>query len=318
MKFSVLISNYNYGSFVIEAVESVLGQTYPASEIIVVDDGSTDDSVARLRKNFGHRPEVKIIEQRNQGQVMAFVTALEVATGDILCLLDADDLYKENYLEVLNEHYLTHPEVDLTFCAIDSDGPPAFNRNLVWLQPTRDYDYGFTALIAYFGDLVWLGNVTTTLSLRPRLARVAQLREAAEKIYIQRGVDDVLLFAASLLGARKYYLHQPLVKYRYHGNNISLHRLSRPEAAFAYQVIGLSWITHYRERCGIRDNMYAHLEKELELVPDPLPEHVAFYRNVIANEVARRAPAPQPPPTRPGTLRRLERGFRNWRKSVFS
>ncbi len=65
MRTSCLINNYNYGHFVEEAVASALAQSHPPTEILIVDDGSTDDSVERLRRRYGSQPHVRIIEQAN-------------------------------------------------------------------------------------------------------------------------------------------------------------------------------------------------------------------------------------------------------------
>lgn len=86
-KFSILISNYNYGAYVGAAIESALGQTWSQVEVIVVDDGSTDDS----RDVIARYPAVKAIHQENQGQCVAIRRALEAATGDLVITLDSDD-----------------------------------------------------------------------------------------------------------------------------------------------------------------------------------------------------------------------------------
>lgn len=86
---SVLIPNYNCAAFVAEAVDSVLAQTYPNVEIIVVDDGSTDDSVNILRQ-YGDR--ITLIQQANEGLASARNQGLRAASGDFLALFDADDI----------------------------------------------------------------------------------------------------------------------------------------------------------------------------------------------------------------------------------
>jgi glycosyltransferase involved in cell wall biosynthesis len=91
-KFSVVIDNHNYGRFLKEALDSVLAQEpYGAAvEIIVVDDGSTDDSREILAS---YAPRVKALLQARQGQATAFNNGLAAAGGDIVCLLDSDDVF---------------------------------------------------------------------------------------------------------------------------------------------------------------------------------------------------------------------------------
>lgn len=89
MFVSVLINNFNYGRFLGACIESALTQTYPDIEVIVVDDGSTDDSVL-IAKSFADR--VVLIEQANTGQGGAYNAGFARAKGDIIIFLDADDL----------------------------------------------------------------------------------------------------------------------------------------------------------------------------------------------------------------------------------
>ena len=86
---AVVINNYNLERFLGAAVESVLSQVEPPDEILVVDDGSTDGSRARLA-TYGSN--VRVIHQENQGQAGAFNTGLANVTSDVVMILDADDL----------------------------------------------------------------------------------------------------------------------------------------------------------------------------------------------------------------------------------
>ena len=87
---SILINNYNYGRFLTEAIDSAIAQTYSHIEIIVVDDGSTDNS-HDIIASYGTKI-VPIIKQ-NGGQASAFNTGFAASHGDIICFLDADDLF---------------------------------------------------------------------------------------------------------------------------------------------------------------------------------------------------------------------------------
>jgi glycosyltransferase involved in cell wall biosynthesis len=94
---SVVIPAYNYGHYVTEAVDSVLAQTYPNVEIIVVDDGSTDETPDRLKPYLG---KIVYIRQENQGLSAARNTGIRHARGEWIGLLDADDLWHPGKLEV--------------------------------------------------------------------------------------------------------------------------------------------------------------------------------------------------------------------------
>jgi glycosyltransferase involved in cell wall biosynthesis len=92
---SVVIPNYNYGRYLGQAIDSVLAQTYPRLEVIVVDDGSTDDSVGVLTK---YASRVRWIRQRNQGVSAARNQGIREANGDLIGFLDADDLWNPDKL----------------------------------------------------------------------------------------------------------------------------------------------------------------------------------------------------------------------------
>ena len=93
---SVIIPAYNHARFVGEAVESVLLQTAASREVIVVDDGSTDDT-ARVLAGFGGR--IRVIRQPNRGVAAARNAGAALASGDVLTWLDADDTWWPRKLE---------------------------------------------------------------------------------------------------------------------------------------------------------------------------------------------------------------------------
>lgn len=113
VRFSVVIPNYNREVMVCDAVDSVLAQTYPAFEIIVVDDGSSDHSVKRLAERFGNK--IVLIVQQNSGVSTARNAGVEAATGDYICYLDSDDLWRKDKLELMAYCIKINPEAGLVF-----------------------------------------------------------------------------------------------------------------------------------------------------------------------------------------------------------
>ena len=104
---SVIIGNYNYGYFLAEAIESVLQQTYRHFELIVVDDGSTDNS-REVIESYGE--QVVAIFQPNKGQGEAFNVGITKAQGEIICFLDADDYYHPDKLNKIVSGFCNHPQ----------------------------------------------------------------------------------------------------------------------------------------------------------------------------------------------------------------
>lgn len=97
---SIIINNYNYGHFLREAIESALNQTYPHTEVIVVDDGSIDNS-REIIAEYGDR--IVPVLKENGGQASAFNAGFAVSRGDIIIFLDADDeLFPDTVRKIVN------------------------------------------------------------------------------------------------------------------------------------------------------------------------------------------------------------------------
>ncbi|MEM2351977.1 MAG: glycosyltransferase [Thermoproteota archaeon] len=95
MKTSVIICTYNYARFLLQCLESVLNQTRLPDEVIVVDDGSTDETPQVVRRYRG----VRYIWQEHGGKAAAFNRGFEASIGDIICHLDADAFWLPNKME---------------------------------------------------------------------------------------------------------------------------------------------------------------------------------------------------------------------------
>lgn len=107
---SVLIANYNYANYISEAIESVLCQTYPHFEVIVCDDGSTDNSCEIIKQYIQRDSRVKLVQQQNGGVASALNRAFSESKGLIFCLLDADDYYSPEKLDRVVQAFIAHPE----------------------------------------------------------------------------------------------------------------------------------------------------------------------------------------------------------------
>jgi glycosyltransferase involved in cell wall biosynthesis len=95
---SVIIRSHNYGRYLPEAIDSALSQTYPSLEVIVVDDGSTDDSVAAAAR-YGDR--IHLLTQANEGVERASNRAVTESHGELISFLDADDAFEPTYVATL-------------------------------------------------------------------------------------------------------------------------------------------------------------------------------------------------------------------------
>lgn len=109
---SVIIPAYNAAAYVAEAVDSVLAQDYPAVEVIVVNDGSKDDTLEVL-KRYGER--IRVIDQANAGPPRARNAGLAAVRGEFVAFLDADDVWLPTKLSAQVAHLQAHPDVGTVF-----------------------------------------------------------------------------------------------------------------------------------------------------------------------------------------------------------
>lgn len=99
-KVSVVVPLYNAEKYVGRCIESILSQTFKEIEVIVVDDGSTDNGVNAVRETAGGDPRLKIIRQKNAGAGVARNRGMEKATGDYFLFWDSDDFFEPNAIEL--------------------------------------------------------------------------------------------------------------------------------------------------------------------------------------------------------------------------
>lgn len=118
---SVIIPNYNHARFLSDAISGVLGQTYQNFEIIVVDDGSTDNS-REVAEQFDDK--IQYIYQRNAGLSAARNTGIRAAKGSLIGVLDADDMYEPTFISTLVAVLESNPDADGVYCGyqfVDQD-----------------------------------------------------------------------------------------------------------------------------------------------------------------------------------------------------
>ncbi len=204
---SVVTASYNMGQYVCEAVDSVLAQDYPAVEIIVVDDGSTDDTQAVLSR-YADDPRVTVIRQENMGQTVAKNRGLAAARGDLIGFCDADNRWLPGKLARQVPILLARPEVGVVYGElqlIDGEGNP--------LPPpgTRRHSGRIT------GKLL-IDNFVTFNTTLTRMETVRALGGFDENL---RMAIDYDLWLRISLEHEFLYLPEPLVAYRIWGGQMS-------------------------------------------------------------------------------------------------
>ena len=205
MLVSVIITNYNYGRFLGEAIDSVLAQSHAEVECVVVDDGSTDDSRAVIEA----RPGVVAIFKQNGGQAKALKTGLEAAKGEIVISLDSDDYLFPDACEQVVAAWA--PGVSCLNYRLAVNADPA----LSWpAEPFLDQGHqAFLAANGYYPSPPMSGNAFDRNYAREVLSRADHLDGD--------GVDAYLLYSAPFFG-RIAHVDKALGVYRTHGGNVSM------------------------------------------------------------------------------------------------
>jgi len=111
---SVYIVNRNYGRYIEKSIESVLKQTFKQWELIIIDDGSKDNSKQIIEK-YKILPRVTVVYQENKGLNVSNNVALRLANGQYIMRVDADDYLDENALSIMFQKMETKPELALVF-----------------------------------------------------------------------------------------------------------------------------------------------------------------------------------------------------------
>lgn len=259
--FAVVVTSYNYRGFVAEAIDSALAQTRAPAQIIVVDDGSTDGSAEFLRERYGDDPRVTLLCGSNGGQLIAFQRGIAASSSDVICFLDADDRWEPDYLARIGEIYDRRRDVDFVFSDISLFGDE--QRTIGFAR--EPLDLGYTAVSTYVLTY-WYGAPTSALSLRTTWAqRTLDLPEGFRQNW-RLSADNCLVYGASILGARKYYLPTGSVGYRIHGNN-GWWSNRGPASNYFNRLRSRALINHYAQVAGIDESCIELAKLEYKTKP---------------------------------------------------
>ena len=224
---SVIIPAYNCARYLPVAIESVLQQTYPATEIIVIDDGSTDETPEVLLRY----PSVIAIRQSNCGLSNARNQGIRRCSGEFVALLDGDDIWPETKLRDQMTFMLEHPEIGVLF------GDARRFADNGWTEPTLFTRYSLDA--AFFGsDYLVVDPVKKLLPMNfipvgTALARKRCLLEAGLFDENFRRVEDWDIWLRIALQAKFAYSRKVWKLKRSHDSNLSNNTEAMTIAAIA-------------------------------------------------------------------------------------
>lgn len=222
---SVIIPTYNYACYVIKAIQSCFEQTYDKIEVIVVDDGSTDETSTVLAE-FGKN--IKVIYQDNQGVSVARNTGLKHVEGDFITFLDADDYFTKDSIEVRINILLKTPDVGIVVSDkyIQRPGQQdlSYNPNF---RKDKISDKFYKDLL-----LKKLPFATGAALIRAELAKQFQF-----PVNITHG-EDIAYFVKIFFAAKGYYLAKPTtVTFRHPGSSrYNFDKIKKQEMALVQTI----------------------------------------------------------------------------------
>jgi glycosyltransferase involved in cell wall biosynthesis len=210
-RVSIVITNHNYARFLGDAIESALRQTHPDSEVVVVDDGSTDDSLAVIQRY----PDVIPVVQPNLGQAAAFNAGLARASGDVLIFLDADDMLDSDTAQTVAATFGHEPRVVKVMYRlriVDESGSPSGELKPPNHLPLRSGD--LTRYVLHFPfDMTWMATSGNAFR-KSALTRILPVPEQDYPICADYYLSHLTLLLGDVL-----FLDQVGGSYRVHGAN---------------------------------------------------------------------------------------------------
>lgn len=212
LSVDVVVDNYNYGQYLPAAIASARAQTHPRVRVIVVDDGSSDDSRAVLE---GLGDEVTVVLKENGGQASALNAGFELCEGDVVIFLDADDTLEPTAAAAAAAVFAADPEavkVQFRTEVIDAEGKRTGRIKPAEHLPLPGGDVR-AAELAYPFDLVWMATSANAFR-STALRRIMPMPEEP----FRSCADWYLVHLTALLG-RVVSLQQVLGCYRLHGAN---------------------------------------------------------------------------------------------------
>jgi glycosyltransferase involved in cell wall biosynthesis len=208
VKVSVIVPVYNGEKYIREAIDSILNQSYKDFEVIVIDDGSIDNTLSIVKECDG---KIRWKSQENKGQASAINEGIKMVKGEYVAYLDADDVCMPQRLEIQVKYLDEHPGVGLVYsglCQVNSIGK--IQRTIKAVP----YDHFVLLQTDYIAR-------STVLHRKKCLDEVGLFDESIT------GDDDWDMWIRISEKFRVGYIAEPLVKYRVHGENISLRRPKR-------------------------------------------------------------------------------------------
>lgn len=236
IKISVIMTSYNYAHFIKEAIDSVLNQTYFDFELIVVDDGSSDNSV-EIIKNYCDKDErIKLFQhngERNLGLRKSVILGVEKSQGDYIAFLESDDIWEKNNLEEKIKIIEKFPEAKIIFNDVELFGDE---------EVISDYDKYFKMNRKILSNKNFPTNLFSAFSFQnliPTFSCIMVEKNEMKKADFNTTVEGFLdhwIWAHLAYENKIYYINKKLTLWRMHKRSFVEQRQKQNEKNFLSDI----------------------------------------------------------------------------------
>jgi len=204
---SVVVPLYNHERYIAAALESVLCQSEPAAEIIVIDDGSTDGSTAVAQRYAERNPQIRLSRHPNQGAHSAINTGVDMAGGEYVAILNSDDVYTPDRLRECAAVLTASKEIAAVASALEFVDDNGGAMRYTWYEQARDFyrEVGDLGLALANGNFIMTtSNLMVRRSVFAEVGRFLGLRYAHDLDFLLRLITAGKSIHV-LEGAQLYY-----------------------------------------------------------------------------------------------------------------
>jgi glycosyltransferase involved in cell wall biosynthesis len=253
---SILVGNYNYANYIRQTIESVLHQTYTKWELIICDDGSTDQSIAVIGPYLERDHRIRLLRKSNGGHTSALNAAFAVCRGDLVCLLDSDDLFLPAKLERVTQACEASPQKGVIVHRVIRVNE--FRRRQgVWPLSNSLPDGWYGPDLLRSGGILPYTPPTSGLTLRREIA--VRLFPLPTSPPLHMCPDQVLMRLAPLM-TEVGSLPEALAEYRLHRTNTYGHRtVSAHSIDRELELSQALWDAQYQFLSNIKPEIAAEL-----------------------------------------------------------
>lgn len=244
MFYSVIIPLYNKAPYVTKAVQSVLSQTFADYELIVVDDGSDDNSGEIAMKALEGRDNCQLIRQENAGVSKARNNGVSASHGDYLCFLDADDWWNPSFLEEMAKLIDEYPDAGIYGTSYTIVNESKHKTRVAIIGVEEGFERGYINYCKVYARTMYMPLTSISVAM-PRKV-FDEMKGFPQGITLG---EDFLLWIRIALKYKVVFLNRPLAYYNQdvESNQRGVGRLHKPEGHMLWNLMDLEPVERSNE-----------------------------------------------------------------------